>query len=123
MTNKEIITSYEDLIDLRKSSTTRFPARVSFAIARNIRALKPIYEDIINIRMETLKEHGEPVAGEVGYFSPKLGHEEIMKKELEAIDNTEAAVCALQRFSFKDIENLDLSISDMDALYFMLDEN
>ena len=120
MTNKEIRTEYEKLCELRERSTTRFPARVSFAIVRNIREMQPIYEDIMLTRMEVLQKYGDPVEDQPGYFAPKIGKEKIMKDELEAIDKAEPVAHVLQGISFSDIENLDLSIADMDALNFML---
>lgn len=120
MTNKEIMKTYESLMKMRDRSTTRFPARVSFAIARNIRTLEPIYEDIISSRLEVLKEYGDPT-DTPGFFTPKIGKEKVMNDELNAIDDTEVSNITLQGISFTDIENFDLSIEDMDAIYFMLD--
>lgn len=120
MKNIEIMSNLEKLIKMRDNSSIRFPARVSFAIARNIRVMLPIYEDIYNARMDILKEHGELV-GQSDFFSPKEGHEEQIAKELEAINQTECD-CSIQKFPFNDIENLELSIDDMDTLYFMVDE-
>lgn len=119
MTNKEVMETYEKLCELRERSTTRFPAKVSFAIVRNIREMQPIYEDIITTRLEVLQKYGDPT-DEPGYFSPKIGKEKIMKEELDAINNIEPSII-INMIMFSDIENLDLSIADMDALSFMVD--
>lgn len=120
MINKKIMENYEKLCELRERSTTRFPARVSFAIVRNIKTLQSIYEDIIAVRLEILQKYGDP-ADEPGYFSPKIGKEKVMKEELDSIDKAETPINQIQYISFSDIENLDLSIADMDALSFMVD--
>lgn len=120
MLNKDIITNYKNLIELRNNNTNQFPAKVSYAIARNARVLQPIVEDIETTRLSIINKYGEPVEDSPGYFSPKEGQEDIMMKELKSLEETETNV-ELAYISL-DFLNLDLSIADMDALYFMISE-
>ena len=46
MLNKDIVTMYRGLTSLASDLETKLPAKVSFAIVRNIKLLTPIVEDI-----------------------------------------------------------------------------
>lgn len=123
MKNRDILKAFEGLMKIREKSEINFPARIAYAIARNIRILHPVYEDIVSTRIEILRKYGDPVPDEPGYFSPKTGEEQIMNDELRAIDEIESNCSDLQRISLSDLAEINFSVADMEALYFMVDES
>lgn len=120
MKNHEILDTYEALISLRERSETRLPASTVYAIIRNMRILQPIAEDITIARMDVLKEYGDPVPEQPGFFSPKIGKEDEMNKALEDLASIENDVDFI-KIPISSLDGLKLSMADMDALYFMVD--
>ena len=120
MTNREVELNIHNLQNLRGSGV-KFPASVTYAIARNEKLLASIEEDILQAKTAIVQEHAEAVPDEPGYFRPKEGHAADMEKELLALDVVDNDV-NITKIKIADLNNMDLSMSDMDSLYFMLDE-
>lgn len=125
MINKDIETNYVQLASLKDNNVIKFSSRVAFAIVRNIKILQPIYQDIITTRHAIVKKYGTLVSqdaerGDYYDFGSEEKLEEVMQ-ELKALDEVETSV-DIQKIKFSDIEDINLSIEEMNALYFMLDE-
>ena len=118
MLNKDIITTYTNLTTLREASQQRFPARVSFAITRNIRLLQSIVEDFDTSRRELILKYGTPAEEQDQYIIKDLTN---FNKEAVDLENTEVEV-SLAMINIADIENLDLTVQEMDGLYPMIRE-
>nr|DAP43414.1 MAG TPA: Protein of unknown function (DUF1617) [Caudoviricetes sp.] len=69
MLNKDIVTMYRGLTSLASDLETKLPAKVSFAIVRNIKLLAPIVEDIDFARQSVAATYGVEVEG--GYSIPE----------------------------------------------------
>nr|DAR80365.1 MAG TPA: Protein of unknown function (DUF1617) [Caudoviricetes sp.] len=69
MLNKDIVTMYRGLTSLASDLETKLPAKVSFAIVRNIKLLTPIVEDIDFARQSVATSYGVEVDG--GYSIPE----------------------------------------------------
>nr|DAM21847.1 MAG TPA: Protein of unknown function (DUF1617) [Caudoviricetes sp.] len=69
MLNKDIVTMYRGLTSLASDLETKLPAKVSFAIVRNIKLLTPIVEDIDFARQSVAATYGVEVDG--GYSIPE----------------------------------------------------
>lgn len=120
MTNQEVISIFEKLAEWRTSVTARFPASIAYAVLRNIKTLQPIYEDIVAARAEILQTYADPVEDNPGYFLPKEGQQEAMEHEfatLAAIENNIDIVTV----PMTALDGMELTLEDMDALYFMVD--
>lgn len=122
MRNEEVELNFINLSNMA-NYVTKFPSKVAYAIVRNRRILEPIYQDIILCKRNILEKYGrlDETKG-AGYYD--LGSEENVnkaKRELEEVDKIDTEV-TINKISFSDIENLSLSLQEMDALYFMLDE-
>lgn len=121
MLNRELIQIYDNLYKLSERNEVRFPAKVSFCITRNIKMLMPIAEAFELARITILQDYGIEAEDKPGFYKIKPDKAEIAMKELQDLENTEVDL-TLQKIKLQDIENLDLSIQDMDALYPMLEE-
>lgn len=121
MKNQDIITCFDGLANLREGSSTRFPARVSYAIARNIKLLQPIVEDIQTAYNGLINQYAEPIEGEPTKFKVKENNITILNEEVTKLYNMETDV-SLVKIKFSDIESLELSIKDTEALMLMIEE-
>lgn len=121
MKNQQIIAIYEKLLNLVQNIDTHFSAKISFAIVRNLKSLEPIVEDIMSTRMKIIEQYGEPVPGSPGNYQPKLGNTDILNKELAELGNIETSVI-IHKISINDLKDYNLSLQDIDALYFMISE-
>ena len=115
MLNKDIVTMYRGLTSLASDLETKLPAKVSFAIVRNIKLLTPIVEDIDFARQSVAATYGVEVEG--GYSIPEQQIDTV-NQELTAIAETEVDV----KVKMSDIENLNISVGIAEALEFMVEE-
>lgn len=118
MLNKDIVTMYRGLTSLASDLETKLPAKVSFAIVRNIKLLTPIVEDIDFARQSVAATYGIGVEG--GYSIPEQQIDTV-NQELTAIAETEVDV-PIVKVKMSDIENLNISVSIAEALEFMIEE-
>lgn len=118
MLNKDIVTMYRGLTSLASDLETKLPAKVSFAIVRNIKLLTPIVEDIDFARQSVAATYGVEVDG--GYSIPKQQIDTV-NQELTAIAETEVDV-PIVKVKMSDIENLNISVNIAEALEFMIEE-
>ena len=118
MLNKDIVTMYRGLTSLASDQEAKLPARVSFAIIRNIKLLTPIIEDIDFARQSVAQTYGVEV--EDGYSIPEQQIDTV-NQELAAIAETEVDV-PIVKVKMSDIENLNISVSIAEALGFMIEE-
>lgn len=121
MKNKDIEVNFTNLVNM--NNATKFPTRVAYAIVRNGRMLEPIYNDIMLCRRNILEKYGKADETKEGYYNFET--QDIANKAKEALEElgeVETGV-NIHKIKFSDIENLSLSLQEMDALYFMLDES
>lgn len=120
MLNKDILTMYNGLMGLASDPEARLPAKVSFAIMRNIRNLSPIVEDIETTRRQIIVDHG---GVPVGDDQMQIQHDQIddCQRCFDELGNMDVDI-ALMKIKFEDIESLNLSIPMAQALEFMLEE-
>lgn len=118
MLNKDIVTMYRGLTSLASDLETKLPAKVSFAIVRNIKLLTPIVEDIDFARQSVAATYGVEV--EDGYSIPEQQIDTV-NQELTAIAETEVDV-PIVKVKMSDIENLNISVGIAEALEFMVEE-
>lgn len=119
MLNKDIISSFEGLQKLRQAASRRLPARTSFAIVRNIKTLQPIVEDIQTAYNELIMKYAEPIEGDK--FRVKEENMSEFTTELNSLYNLDTEV-PIVKIKFTDIENLDFSLEETEALYFMIED-
>ena len=120
MTNAQLIQTYQNLLDLRKRADVRFPARTSFAITRNLKLLEPIAASYYQTRDEVIHKYGVPADNPGDYTIPQEFISTAMD-ELSSLDSMEVEVNFV-KVKLNDLDTLDLSLQDMDALYNMIEE-
>lgn len=118
MTNKNIEVLYNGIQNLRERNVF-VPARVSFTLVRGSRILLPLVEDSAEAKRAILEKFGVPI--ENGQYKIPAESIDIVMQELQAIDNIDVPV-ELPHINMKDIEDLDLSIQETEALELILEE-
>lgn len=119
--NRDIIIMYQGLSQLASNDEMRLPARVSFAVARNIKMLIPIIEDIDMARQSIAETYGTlDVDNPTQYRIPE-NNRDTVNQELDAIMETEVDV-PLVKIKMTEIEDLNISIAMAEALMFMVEE-
>lgn len=117
-TNQQVSEMYEALAGVQKKNLT-FPAKVSYAIVRNLKILNPMYEDIIEVRNKIItsnsKQEGE-------YFRVLPEKQDYVNSELKSLAAVPNEDISLTKIKLKDIESLDLPIDVMEGLFPMIDE-
>lgn len=119
--NRDIITMYQGLSQLASNEGMRLPARVSFAVVRNLKMLIPIIEDIEMARQSIAETYGTlDVDNPTQYRIPE-NNRDTVNQELDAIMETEVDV-PLVKIKMTEIEDLNISIAMAEALMFMVEE-
>ena len=119
--NRDIITMYQGLSQLASNEGMRLPARVSFAVVRNLKMLIPIIEDIDMARQSIAETYGTlDVDNPTQYRIPE-NNRDTVNQELDAIMETEVDV-PLVKIKMTEIEDLNISIAMAEALMFMVGE-
>nr|DAK07916.1 MAG TPA: Protein of unknown function (DUF1617) [Caudoviricetes sp.] len=119
--NRDIITMYQGLSQLASNEGMRLPARVSFAVVRNLKMLIPIIEDIDMARQSIAETYGTlDIDNPTQYRIPE-NNRDTVNQELDAIMETEVDV-PLVKIKMTEIEDLNISIAMAEALMFMVEE-
>lgn len=119
--NRDIITMYQGLSQLASNEGMRLPARVSFAVVRNLKMLIPIIEDIDMARQSIAETYGTlDIDNPTQYRIPE-NNRDTVNQELAAIMETEVDV-PLVKIKMTEIEDLNISIAMAEALMFMVEE-
>lgn len=117
MKNREII---EHINALGNFTKEKLPVKLSFAIVKNFNKLQMAYKDYDESRKALLDEYSEK--NEKGEIIPdKIADENIEKwnKEINELLDIEVDV-DIHTVSIDVIENLQLSVSDVAAIEFMI---
>lgn len=118
MTIQTITNLYEHLCSMKDII---FPAKVAFAITRNKRLCLPIVEDCEKTVVQIVNKYPGTTYKDGAYIIASE-YQEQANKDLEELLSTEVDV-ALTKIKFTDIEQLDVPLSVMEALYDMLEES
>ena len=121
MKNQDIMNCYEGLNSLRESSSTRFPARVSYAIIRNIKMLNSIIEDIQTAYNEIVTKYATPIENDPTRFKVPEENITLLTEEMDKLYKMDTDV-NLVKIKFSDIESLSLSLKETEALMAIAEE-
>lgn len=121
MKNRDILNTYTKLTTLQQDSSLRFPAKVSYAIVRNLHIMAAIAEDLDKTRQEIGKTYGELKQKEDGSSYYTILPENIPQanQELEELLEGETPFDPIT-ITMDSLDNYDLSIETLDTLYFMI---
>lgn len=119
LTNLEIATLFTKLTSLFQQKVS-FPARTAFILIRNLHTLQPIVADINEVQLKIATSYGEPIAGQPGMYKARPGEEHHLAEEIQSLNN-EAVEVSLIKIPLSDIESINLTLEDMEALYPLLE--
>lgn len=115
---REIYDLYASLKLLLDNKDIQFPAKVSFAVVRNLRTLEPIVADIEKSRNDLIQK--EAIEENGSWRIPKDKVDGV-NKQLEDLSETEIGITLL-KIRMSDIENMNLSLQEMVSLYDIIEE-
>lgn len=122
MTNNEIYTIAEKLEEnfANQQNSIYFPAKLNFYFLKNRENLFNASNAILKSRQEIAEHYGVP-QGDGTYFVPEEKRE-AAGKELEDLFNLEQDI-KIYKVKIDSFDNMNLSISQMDSLMFMIEED
>lgn len=113
---KDIYVLYETLNKLKDK---KLPVTTGFNIVRNIKALAPEYESIIEMRDSIVRSYGEDNgSGQVSIPQEKIAE---ANAELNKILEVDVEV-SITPIKLSQLESLTLSIEDLENLYPIIEE-
>ena len=118
LNNNQIFRLYESLNILKDNKT--LPIKAGFALLQNLKILGPIYETVAILRDNLAIENGEMTdQGIISIFPDKIDY---VNKELIKLGEEDTDV-NLRMIKLKDIENINMSLTDLVGLEVIIDED
>lgn len=121
LTNKQIYDISKKLLESFNDNRKYFPAKVNFTIQRNKKNLLDIVETIEQVRLAIAAQYGSRDLENPDVFNIAPENMDIAQRELDDLTNTTQEV-NITMLSLKDIENIEFTSNQMDAILFMIDE-
>lgn len=122
LTNQQI---YENAIAIMvafsEAGKKYIPVKLNFAIQKNLVALATLRDEIEKNRMAILTEYGT-LNEEQSQYDIKPEYQEKVSQELQDLFTIEQEV-EIKTCSLADIENIDLTMEQMQAIMFMVVED
>lgn len=108
---------YAEIIE---DKTIRFPAKINYSIQKNFKNLFSIYQEINEEKDNICREYSTSQEKEIFIFNDEIKR---MKAEQELNDLMlmEQDVNII-KFNLEELNNIDLTFAQMDALMFMIEE-
>lgn len=119
--NVQIIEFYELLKENFSNNIKYFPAKISFIIMKNMKNLKNFADEIYLTRDDIIQYYGNPNVEDSNTYIIPEDKKEIAQKELDDLIELEQEVPIL-KLKFSDIENLEFTMNQMEAIMFMIEE-
>lgn len=121
LTNEQVCDYFIALSNL-KDNKKLLPIKVSYAIVRNIKILQPLVESVDTIRMDIFTKYGTPSTEKPGSYNIAPENIQVVNNQLRELGSAENEVDILT-IKLDALDGYELSIEDMDALYFMLEDS
>lgn len=119
--NKQIINIYENLKTSFNDNTKYFPAKINFLIQKNGLILREVVEMIYDCRDRIIKEYGVVDSQDSEQYIIKEQYRDSAQKELDELLDLEQDI-SLFKIPFTNIENLEFTSNQMEAIMFMIEE-
>lgn len=120
MTNDEIYRCAIGIINALSNIETPMPAAISFSITKNKKTISALAEDIEKYRIDILNRYGAKIV-ENNIVSIPEEKVNDANRELEELLTISQEV-RIYTFSIEDLQDVNLSPAQMEAILFMIDE-
>ena len=120
-TNKEIYEKAVEIVTAFSNETKYIPVKLNFAIQKNLLTFSNLREEIEKNRIHIAETHGE-LNQEKNHYDIKKEYIEKVNQELEDLFSIEQEV-DVKTCSLSQIENIDLTMEQMQAIMFMIIED
>ena len=121
LTNEQVCDSYVALSNL-KNSKKLLPIKVSYAIIRNIKLLQPIVESVDMVKLDIFSKYGTQDTNSPGSYDIPPENVVIVNDQLRELSATENEVNIIT-IKLDTLDGYELTVDEMDALYFMIEES
>lgn len=117
--NQDIITYYEQLENAFKNENNKYmPAKISFIINKNFTLLRTLTDEIYHTRNKIICQYGTQYQD---YFEIPEQLQGVAQQELDDLLEIKQDLKFL-KLKFSDIENLEFTFNQMEAIMFMIEE-
>ena len=120
LTNEEIYLINQELNKVFNDFNQYLPAKVNFYIQKNRKKIADLAKEIEQTRVEIIMNFGNEV-DEIGKYFISEDKIEEAQKELQDLLNIKQEL-DINLISINDIENLNFTFPQMEALMFMIEE-
>ena len=120
MTNDEIYRCAIGIMNALSNIETPMPAAISFSITKNKKTISALAEDIEKYRIDILNRYGAKIVENNMVSIPEEKVDDA-NKELEELLTISQEV-RIYTFSIEDLQDVNLSPAQMEAILFMIDE-
>ena len=121
LTNEQVCDSYVALSNLKDSKKV-LPIKVSYAIIRNIKLLQPIVESVDMVKLDIFGKYGTQDTNSPGSYDIPPENIAVVNEQLRELSSTENEVNILT-IKLDALDGYELTVDEMDALYFMIEES
>lgn len=118
--NSNIIQHYEKLNQAFNDNTKYFPAKLVFAIRKNINILKTASDEINSTRDNIIIHYGTPSEDGTYFIPPE--QRATAQKELDELLDMEQEI-SLFKLNLLAIEDIEFTSNQMEALIFMINDD
>ncbi len=122
--NKEILSYAQTLkqVFLNSSKDIELPVRVNFYLQKNIKTFLNAAQEIDEMRLKIGKKYGELNVQTRSYEIKDTNKLELAQQDLDNLLLIDQ-VLDIYMISLKDIETLTLTVAQMNAMLFMIDDD
>ena len=120
--NKNILKYYEQLKQVFENDIKYLPARVAFIIIKNKLLLNQLSEEIYDMKNQIIKKYGTLKDENEEIYNIPSELLQSAQKELDDLLEVEQNIHIL-KLKFSDIENLEFTFNQMEAIMFMIEED
>lgn len=121
LTNQQIYDFTEQIKQAFNDNSKYFPSKINFPIQKNKKLLMEAVGTIDKVKQSIAKQYGVQDLEDANLYHIKAEYIDQAQKELDDLMALEQDLnCTL--ISFKDIENLEFTSNQMEAIMFMIDE-
>lgn len=122
--NQEILSYAQQLskVILNAAEDIELPVRVNFYLQKNIKTFLKAAQEINEMRLKIGKKYGEYDKETQSYQIQDKNKLELAQQDLKNLLSIDQ-ILDIYMISLTDIEDLKLTVAEMNAMLFMIDEN